>query len=79
MKEIDWGLNEGVYYIEQDWGLDPMLEIKQIDGIMQMADFASLDPEKQALVKKLLDKVTDEANAQQRELIERYRNMPVLS
>ena len=56
-----------------------MLEIKQIDGVMPMADFASLDPEKQALVKKLLDKVTDEANAQQRELIEKYRNMPVLS
>lgn len=56
-----------------------MLEIKQIDGVMLMADFASLDPDKQELVKKLLDKVTDEANAQQKELIEKYRNMPVLS
>jgi len=23
MKEIDWGLNDGVMGIEQDWGLDP--------------------------------------------------------
>ncbi len=56
-----------------------MLEVKQVDGVMKIADLTSLEPEQQALVKKLLDKVTDEANAQQREVIERYRNMPVLS
>ena len=56
-----------------------MLEIKQVDGVMQIADFASFDPDKQELVKKLLEKVSDEANAQQRELIEKYRNMPILS